>query len=869
MQLFDPSTLDQRVLGNGLTAIVRSDRSAPVVAVVTYLKVGYFDEPDDLAGISHVLEHMFFKGTPTRGPGQIAQETKAAGGYLNASTIYDHTSYYTVLPSRSLEDGIAIQSDALLRSVIDADELKRELQVIVQEAKRKLDNPSALATESLYELMFDAHRMRRWRIGTEAFLTSLTREQLWDYYRRFYRGARTIVVVAGDVDHDTTHSMIERYYGGLESGDPVIDRGPAEPARAGFRFRERCGDVVQSHLEIGWHTQPATHEDTPALDLLSVILGQGRASRLYRNVRETGLVTSIGAHNYTPTELGVFQISAELKPETTRAALEAIAGTVSAAAREISQAELERARSILEARSVRRLESMEGQANHLAEWQSIGDWRLADAYHAQLSELQPKQLAEVAERYLQVEQAAVFVYRPKPAPAFESSDLELARTLRAAPLKPVAAPAPNVQPAIAPIRLRRQRIEDEVSFFRTTTGLDIVIKPRRSVPLVTIALAARAGVGFEDASHAGLTSLTARSSIKGTARRSATELALAAEALGSSINPGVGADLLDWSITVPRRHFQTGLDLLLDAALDPSFPDAEVEREKQVTLADLEQLRDDMYRYPLRLFMSAAFPNHAYGYPLEMLESAVRSTDAATLRNWHDRQVRGNSPTVFVVGDVDPEPAAAAVAGALRARTNGEVHAERPVWPASAVQVTDAREKAQTALVVGFPGVDRQDADLPALQVLANTISGLGGRLFEELRSRRSLAYTVTAYPIARVLGGAFIAYIATSPERETEARDTLLVELLRTREELLREDEVERARRYTIGTRQIRAQTNSAQLQDLIHALLAGPGLSELRDFESQIRAVTPERIREVARKYFDEARLVESIVRGTGGAR
>ena len=149
MQLFDPASIDQRVLSNGLTAIVRTDHSAPVVAIVTYLNVGYFDEPDELAGISHVLEHMFFKGTPTRAPGQIAQETKAAGGYLNAATIYDHTSYYTVLPARSLEDGIAIQSDALLHSVIDADELRRELQVIIQEAKRKLDNPSALATESL------------------------------------------------------------------------------------------------------------------------------------------------------------------------------------------------------------------------------------------------------------------------------------------------------------------------------------------------------------------------------------------------------------------------------------------------------------------------------------------------------------------------------------------------------------------------------------------------------------------------------------------------------------------------------------------------------------------------------------------------
>ncbi len=113
---------------------------------------------------------MFFKGTATRGVGAIARETKSAGGYLNASTTYDHTSYYAVLPAASLAPALEIQADALRNSVIDAGELARELQVIIQEAKRKLDTPSALAYETLHEVMFDRHRMRRWRIGHEAQL---------------------------------------------------------------------------------------------------------------------------------------------------------------------------------------------------------------------------------------------------------------------------------------------------------------------------------------------------------------------------------------------------------------------------------------------------------------------------------------------------------------------------------------------------------------------------------------------------------------------------------------------------------------------------------------------------------------------------
>ncbi|MFQ5769813.1 MAG: M16 family metallopeptidase, partial [bacterium] len=133
------------VLDNGLTVLIKENHASPAVAIFTYVKAGYFNEPDRLVGISHLLEHMFFKGTPRRGVGQIACETKALGGYLNASTIYEHTLYYTVLPGKSFLKGLEIQSDALINSIFNSDELKKETEVVIQEAKRKLDMPAAVA----------------------------------------------------------------------------------------------------------------------------------------------------------------------------------------------------------------------------------------------------------------------------------------------------------------------------------------------------------------------------------------------------------------------------------------------------------------------------------------------------------------------------------------------------------------------------------------------------------------------------------------------------------------------------------------------------------------------------------------------------
>lgn len=861
-------------LANGLTVLIREDHSAPVVAIVTHVKAGYFNEPDRLVGISHVLEHMYFKGTEQRGVGVMARETKAAGGYLNAGTIYDHTSYYTVLPSSALELGLDVQSDALRNAQIDEEELRRELLVIIQEARRKLDDPGAVAIESLYELMFDVHRMRRWRIGTEEGLRRITRADVWEYYRNLYRPSNIVLVVAGDLDPERTLALVERFYGDMPAGEPVHEPAPEEPERTGLRFREMEGDIVQSRVAWGWRTPGPLGADTPALDLLATVLGQGRASRLYRHVREAGWVSGITAANYTPMDIGVFAVSAEANPQDVPGAVDATWGAIEALRTHgAEEAELERAKSLLEARFLRRLETMEGQANLLAEWQALGNWRLAGTYLDRLLAVTGDELRRAACRWLAPDRANVLVYRPASAPALGWSATDLGARLAAAePITGAAVPpGPAVRPTgpgVARPAFTREGEEDGVHFYRLGNGVRIAIKPRRASPLVSLGLFVRGGAIREQTARAGMTGLLARVSLKGTHRRTAAQLAVETETLGGVIVPSVTADLLSWSLTVPSHHFARGLDLLLDAALHPVFPEEAVDRERKLALADLEQVRDDMYRYPFRLFLEAAFEGHPYGFSLAATEGALRAVTADELRDWHAREVLEGGPWLIAVGDVgEPDEAAAAIAAELVTLPAARPAPlpERPPWPVAARARTESRSKAQTAMVLAFPGPDRNDPDLHAAEVLSNVLSGLGGRFFEELRGRRSLAYTVSAAPLARPLGGAFVSYIATAPEREEEARSGLLEGFAQLREEPVTADELVRAQRYTVGAWQIRGQTNAAQLGDLADALLLGRGLAELREFEAAINAVTAESILDLARRYFDPNRMVEGVVRGS----
>lgn len=876
----------REVLPNGLTLLVRVDRSAPVVSIVTHVKAGYFDESDDIVGIAHVLEHMYFKGTPTRGVGQIARETKANGGYLNAHTIYDHTSYYTVLPSSSFVAGLDIQFDAYARSVIDAEELARELEVIIQEAKRKRDTASAVTIETLYALLHDRHRIRRWRIGEEQMLRGFTREQLVAFYRRWYRPDNTILCVVGDVSVDDVRREVVARYGPLEAGTPPRDRGPMERITPGFRHREWSGDIAPQHTAYGWRVPGLAHPDAAALDLTGVAMGSGRASRLYRALRERQLASSVSAWNYTTDAIGVFVLHAEGPPAQARAAAQALWRELDALRQDGFRAsEVQRAQRILEARWLRRLESMDGQAQYLASWEAEGGLVAASQYYDALMTLDRQTLQRVVNTHLDAGQVSVVSYRPEHAEPL-ASDAEGMQALLAevvgqgsavmsAPSLPtppgaavVEAPAVHTPGSSASCAAgATTEAQHDVHVFHTRGGVPILVHPRAGAPLVHLGLFQRGGAVLDAAEEEGRARLMLQSTLKGTRRRSGAQIAEAAEDLGSSISVSAGLESLGWALSVPLRHLTTAGDLLAEVVQEAAFPADGVETERAQALSELARLRDDMYRWPMRLASQAVYGTHPYARSTIGSETSLAALDASTLAAAHATQVMQGQTVLAVVGDVDPERTAAQLDAAFASL----VYREQPwiaaaPWPQEVRREVDSRDKQQTALALLFPGPSRTDTDRYATRVLSSIASGLGGRFFEQLRDAQSLAYTVSAFPIERSAVGAFAAYIATSPTREEEAREGLLREFARFVEAPPSEEEMERARRYLLGTQAIAQQSGGHVLADLVDAWLFGDGLGEAADERERLAAVQAADVQRVAAHYFDPQRVGEGVVRGTG---
>ncbi len=857
-------TVRREVLPNGLTLLVQRDDSAPAVAVVTYVRAGFFDEPDRWVGISHVLEHMFFKGTPSRGVGQIARETKSAGGYLNASTSYDRTSYFVVLPSSALPAAIDIQADALRNSTIDAGELARELQVIIQEANRKLDTPDAVAYETLHELMFDRHRMRRWRIGTAEQLAGYTRDDVNGYYRSRYVPGRTIVSVVGAVDEDETLALLRKTYDDWAPGDGAHDPSPAEPFLEEVRARTLRGDVSRAELVLGWRTVDPLHEDSVPLDLAAAVLSSGRGSWLYRALREPGIVTGVSASNYAPTELGVFSIGADLDPARIDEALDGIAGAVARLSLLGPSAEdMQRARTLLQARWARQMESMEGRASALASSEALGRLDLLDEEYERLGTVTADEVRAVAARYLTPHSVRAVAYLPEGEVADLTSE-RLAAAFAVTPLTMAASPVTPVLEAPSP-RPVEGRVTASVLHV-ALPGVDLLVRRKAGVPTVSLGYYVPR-IAQEPAELAGVGALAIRASVRGAGSMDAAALAFAAEGLGGTLGTSAGIDWCGLGIPVLSENLVPAATLLRLAALEPLLSDSALATERQLLLEEARQVPDDMFRFPFQMALGAAFGDRGYGLPMGGTIDTLPNITPDAAREWHRTQFANVRGTVVVIGDLDPEAAAAELAGVFGDLPPADMPPSRlPQRVAPAAddwQRVVTRTKAQSAFAMVFPGPDRRNPARHAAEVWSAVASGLGGRLFDALRDKRSLAYTVIGASWARRDAGAMLTYIATAPEREEEARSAMLVELERFASDRVSADELNLGVNYLAGQAEVRRQSASSVASEIIDAWLGGGNLEELEDPGAPYRAVTAEEVRTVVAESFS-AKRAEGVVRG-----
>jgi zinc protease len=865
----------KKVLPNGLIVLVTETNASPVVAINLWVRAGYFDEDEREIGISHVIEHMFFKGTVERPrPDQIAVEIKGLGGDLNAGTYYDSTNYYVVLPAANFRKGLEIQADALMHPSFDAGELGREIEAVLQEARRKIDTPSAYAMEMMYAEAFRTHRIRRWRIGTEEGLRAMTRDDLLAYYRTHYVPGRVILSIVGDVDAPQAIEAAHLYLGGMEAAEGASLGSPAESPERAFRYRRLTGDIARSHLVVGFHAAPALSDDDMALRILAHLLGSGRSSRLYQAVKEReGLVDSIGMGLQSFQDIGVMAVVAGCDPGKARGALGAIQAELEGLRREPPTAgEIERARTAIEFQHHQSRSEVLGQSAILAYYEAMGGFALADEVVERLRRVSAKDVRKAAEKYLAIDGATILEYVPDGAKVDEIDPAALNDELRrvdpgappsveAAARGVPAAAAPGTVPQVVPGEAAGQ-----VSRHRFDSGPLLLLEENHDLPLVSFCVAFRGGRSGEGRDKCGITRLMQSSMVKGTPRREADQLAIEVDVLGTSIERLIDEDYFGFAMTVLSKHARHAFEILMDVVRHPAFRHEEIDKERRLMLTAQEAIKDQSLPYTFQLFRRAAFGSHPYALPTFGLEAPVQALKREDLVKWHRHSVLPTAMVISAVGDITAEDAVDLVGTGIAEWSHegrgGKDPGQVLAW--GAAEAIESRRRQQTAQIVGFPTPGLLSPERFALDLVQAITSGLGGRFFEEVRGKRGLAYAVHAFNYHRVSGGAFAVYLATSPGDEAEARKVLFREIAHLRQDGPRREEIERAVRYLHGRHSIALQGNVSRAVRYVDAEVRGPGVEGVLDYPERIAAVGGEDVSDAIWRYLDPDHCAMGVLRG-----
>ena len=829
--------IHKTILDNGLTILIREDHSAPVVSAQAWCRAGSITEGKYTgAGISHVLEHMLFKGTTTRAVGDIPHAVQRAGGDMNAYTSFEQTVYHIDLPAENWQTAVDILADCMMNATIPADELLKEKQVILREMAMGVDDPGRRADRLQWNTAFIAHPYRHPVIGYPDIYNRITRDEVVSYYKKYYVPNNLIFVIVGDLNATTVAAHLRELTQDFKMNAIEPATIPVEPPQVSLRERHEDAPVQLTHLDLAWHVPAATDPDVPALDVLSIIAGQGRSSRLYREIQQNqGLVHSIGAGNYTPGCPGLFGVGAITDPDKREAATAAIRAEIRKfQTQPITADECRKAIKLSLSGHYERLKTMAGQAADIGSNELlVGDPNYSEAYLTALRQVTPADVQRVAKKYLTDENLTITSLDPT---------------------------GTNTKPESA----AGKQTGIEIQKFELPNGLRLLVREDRKLPFVDLGVFCKGGVLAETAGNNGITKLMSRMLLKGTPTRTGDQIAESIENVGGAINAFSGNNSFGVTAHALSDDLDLVLDILADVVENPTFPDDKLARERAVQLAEIKSEQDQVMSSCRQLLRETIYSRHPYRLNTLGTPATVAKLTRADLADFQHRYIVPDNMVVTVFGNV--------TASEIRKKIEAKFGALRPGKPTFAtggaemltasVRKQIEKPKEQAVLLIGFSTVDVFNSDRYALDLLSESYSGLGSRLFTRLRDELSLCYYCGALQLAGVEPGFFAFYVGTTTPKVELCEKEIFAELTKLKTTGLTADELDRAKAGIIGQRKVALQDNGGLAMTVGLDELYGLGYKNFATADEKYRAVTPADIQRVVDRYFSDKPNAVAIV-------
>lgn len=825
-------TAQVRTLDNGLDVIVREDHEHPLVSVQIWVKAGSLHEEKWTgAGLAHCVEHMLFKGTVRRSASQISQGIQELGGYVNAYTTFNRTVYWIDGLADQTEGYLDILADMVRHSKIDPLELQKEQDVIRREMAMDNDDPGSAVQHLVQSTSFRQHPLKHPIIGHRAIFDQVHRDDVAGFVSRHYVPNNCFVVIAGAVDAEACFAAAQRLLGDWERRpyEPILL--PEEAPQRGRREGRKNFDTELTRVALGWQIPGEGHEDKAALDVLGFLLGSGRSSRLYQELREKrSIAHSVWAGAWGAQECGIFNTEAECDPKDADDCQKAMLEVVETfKSKGPTAAELAKAVRATIGGQVRTLATTKGQAASLASsWLNVGTLDQAQHYLAAVRALTPTAIRDIARRYLNPASCSVALVGP---------DVETASNM-----------------------LHSSSTKKDLQRFVLDNGLTVLIGENPRLPLVSIRASFLAGVPAESAANGGATQVSAAMLLKGTKTRTAAQIAAELENLGGSLQCTADAHRYLLGTDVMRGDETKGLNLIADLLQNATLPAAQLKEVQKRQIASILEEKEDPLTVAMRLARREIFAGTPFARTALGTEESVKALKVDTCRAMLSKSIVGGNGVVSIHGDVKAATVLKQVEKALGKLKKGSPHYDaKSSFPLTA-DVKPGRhelrmDKEQAIIVIGFRTVGLHHPDSQALSLIDEACSDMGSRLFNRIREELGLAYYVGAQHFSALGAGAFYFYVGTDPDKAPLAQQEMLAQIQDLVTNGLAADEIQRAK-TTWRSGWLRAQQGNGSLADSYGwNEINGLGYEHFRQLPAKIEALTDEDLRRAAKTYFKKA--------------
>ncbi|HIJ89339.1 MAG: insulinase family protein [Desulfobulbaceae bacterium] len=854
--------LHKNTLDNGLTVLVKETPGTKVATVQIWVKAGSIYEAKNEAGITHLIEHMIFKGTPTRAPGEVAGGIEAMGGQINAYTSYEYTVYHATLSSRNWGDALEVLTDAVLHSNFDAGELEREKKVVLEEISMRKDRANIALFQELMAQAYTVHPYRLPISGTAESVSAISREDILRYMKKHYHPNNFTVVVVGDVRVQQVVDTVNDLMGGLPKSENKPPTIPKEPAQAATRLFALTEDVNQTQLALAFPGPSFKGQDAAIVDVMTTILASGETSRLYTRLRnEKGLVYRIDGSAFTPRDPGLLEFTATLDAEKASTVLEEMLTEIFRMKHsKVSDEELDRAKRNLESDFIFNLERAEGQARVLGSFEFLtGDPR-EDKYLARVRAVSKEDIQRVAAFYLKGEHLTVGSIAPLGTTLTLNQAQQLAQIIAKA-----EATAKLGQPA--------SQVDDAyltgVHRFQLKNGIRLLVRENHDVPTVSIRAVLPGGLRSETQITNGAFAFISELLPKGTEKLSAEKLAKKVANMAGSLGGFNGKNTFGVKGDFLSRFTNEGLALVRDVIITPAFAPTEAEKIRPELLSQLKNQEDSLPSLGFKEFNKRLFMGHPYGLNTLGNETVINNVSVADLKRLYEEHARPEALVLAVAGDVDAETVRATVEklfGAWRTapvkKSQVEESALPPDVPVGPEIISIPRDKQQVHIIIGFVGTTLNSEDRYGLEVLDTALSGQSGRLFTELRDKESLAYSLSSFSLLGLDTGSFGIYIGTSPDKKDQAIKAVWQQLYRVMEEPLSEEELTKAKNVLISNYELGLQTRGNQAMEMALNETYGLGQDFGNRYVHALEQVDALTVQAMARKYIRPGNYVQVTV-------